>query len=133
MAEKIKFKVSIKELSFEYEGSREVGQALQAGLSRSLASLVDTQKTVMLPASSIPIMVPENENGTVDSTSLSATPSIEKTKRPRKTNGVSVVNLLRELKEERFFSEPRSAENIREKLRVKGHSINASTLAGRLQ
>jgi len=26
--EQIKFKVSIKELSFEYEGAREVGQAL---------------------------------------------------------------------------------------------------------
>ena len=53
MAEKIKFKVSIKELSFEYEGAREVGQALQAGLSRSLAGLVDTQRTVMLPAPAI--------------------------------------------------------------------------------
>ena len=50
MAEKIKFKASIKELAFEYEGTREVGQALQAGLSRSLAGLVDMQRTVMLPA-----------------------------------------------------------------------------------
>src|SRR4051794_23412955 len=56
MAEKIKFKASIKELAFEYEGTREVGQALQAGLSRSLAGLVDMQRTVMLPAPAQPVL-----------------------------------------------------------------------------
>jgi hypothetical protein len=137
MAEqKIKFKVSIKELSFEYEGSREVGQALQTGLNQSLARLMDTQRTVMaLPNGTTP---PATE--IVDGDGAAAPPAAptpaapaEKVKKPRRTNGVSLINILRELKQERYFNEPRSAESIREKVRLKGHTFSASTVAARLQ
>jgi hypothetical protein len=40
---------------------------------------------------------------------------------------------LRELKNEKFFSEPRSAESIREKLKTKGHTFTTSSIAARLQ
>jgi hypothetical protein len=131
MAEKIKFKISIKELTFEYEGTREVGQALQAGLSRSLAGLVDTQKTVMLPVSSLPAPIPEKENGTTEVPAVS--PPGEKAKKPRKSNGSSITNLILELKGERYFVEPRTSENIREKLKTKGHNILSSSMSGPLQ
>src|SRR5436305_462716 len=98
MAEKIKFKVSIKELSFEYEGTREVGQAIQAGLSRSLAGLVGTQRTAMLPAPPVPV----NSNGNGDGSSpliIDQPPQpADKPRKPRRTSGVSLIGLLRDLK-----------------------------------
>jgi hypothetical protein len=88
MAEKIKFKVTLKELSFEYEGNREVGQALQAGLNRSLAGLVDTQRTVMLPAPPLPVGSQVNGNG--DGPGQVIIDQVaEKAKKPRKASGVS--------------------------------------------
>src|SRR5690349_14409555 len=119
MAEKIKFKVSIKELSFEYEGTREVGQALQAGLSRSLANLVDTQRTAMLPAPPRPVQDLGNGDGNGDGPVVIDQPPqpVQKAKKPRKMTGVSHIGLLRGLKAENYFSEPRSVEIIREKLK----------------
>ena len=56
----------------------------------------------------------------------------EKPRKPRKTSGVSLTNLLRDLKGERFFSEPRSVEAVREKLKTKGHTFPDSTISSRL-
>jgi hypothetical protein len=133
MAEKIKFKVSIKELSFEYEGSRETGQALQAGLSRSLAGLVDTQRTVMLPAPPLPVYDGVNGNGNGEGQApVVIDQSAEKPRKLRRTSGVSLINLLRDLKTERFFSEPRSVDAVGEKLKTKGHTFTDSPISARL-
>jgi hypothetical protein len=130
-AEKIKFKVSIKELSFEYEGAREVGQAVQAGLTRSLAGLVDTHRTAMLPGPAFPVHAQTNGNGDGSVPSVIVTPA-EKPKKPRKSSGVSLIGLLRELKAERFFGEVRSVDVLREKLKTKGHTFRDSTISARL-
>jgi hypothetical protein len=130
-AEKIKFKVSIKELSFEYEGAREVGQAVQAGLTRSLAGLVDTQRTAMLPGPAFPVHPQTNGNGDGSTPSVIVTPA-EKPKKPRKSSGVSLIGLLRELKTEKYFGEGRSVDVMREKLKTKGHIFPDSTISARL-
>jgi hypothetical protein len=132
MAEKIKFKVSIKELSFEYEGTREVGQALQAGLSRSLAGLVDTQRTVMLPSPALPLHDQVNGNGDGHIVIDQPPQPAEKPKKPRKMSGVSLIGLLRDLKTEKYFGEPRSVDVLREKLKTKGHTYRDSTISARL-
>jgi hypothetical protein len=129
MAEKMKFKVSIKELSFEYEGTRDVGQALQAGLSRSLAGLMDTQRTVMLPAPPLPIHDQEDGNGDGH---IVINQRAQKPKKPRKSSGVSLIGLLRDLKTEKFFAEPRSVDALREKLKTKGHTFKDSLISARL-
>ncbi len=137
MAEqKIKFKVSIKELSFEFEGTRDVGQALQAGLSRSIGGLLDTQRTVM----ALPGVADASTDDTPEGVVIPAEPPNghqppppEKVKKPRKTNGVSVTNLLRELKEKKYFTEPRTSDAIRERLRIDGYTVAANRLSGRLQ
>ncbi|HWY85913.1 MAG TPA: hypothetical protein VNX28_04265 [Gemmataceae bacterium] len=131
MADKIKFKVSIKELSFEYEGTREVGQAIQAGLSRSLAGLVDTQRTAMLPVPTLSVHDHVNGNGHESNSSVIDQPG-EKSKKPRKSSGVSLIGLLRDLKTEKFFGEPRSLEMLRDKLKTKGHTFRDSTISARL-
>src|SRR5882724_5442311 len=114
--QKIKFKVTLKELSFEFEGAREVGQVVQAGLNNSIGRLIDTQRTVMALPGEKPVAA-EPLNGF----DASATPAqnshhvngqtIEKAKR-RKTGGPSLVGQLRELKTEGFFKEERTVESI---------------------
>ena len=44
---KVKFKLSIKELSFEFEGDQGVGQAVSASVQRTLGSLVEAQNRVI--------------------------------------------------------------------------------------
>ena len=144
MAEqKIKFKVSIKELSFEFEGTREVGQALQAGLNRSLGSLLDTQRVAMSIAAA-PALTPVSNPGLVDdppahdevpnghtTNGKAHAPAAEKVKKPRKSGGETAMTLLRGLIAEGFFKEARSVEGIRERLRLKGHT-NQGGLTARL-
>jgi hypothetical protein len=132
MADNIKFKVSIKELSFEYEGTREVGQALQAGLSRSLAGLVDTQRTVMLPAPALPLSEHVTGNGESPGQTKIDQQPVQKAKKLRKMTGVSHIGLLRDLKSDKYFAEPRSVEMIREKLKTKGHTLKDSLISARL-
>ncbi|MGL4555837.1 MAG: hypothetical protein ACRC33_32105 [Gemmataceae bacterium] len=134
MAEKIKFKVTLEKLSFEYEGTREVGQALQAGLSRSLANLVDTQRTAMLPAPPVPVHEMSNGNGDGPSpVVIDQSPRpVQKPKKSRKMTGVSHIGLLRGLKAEGYFGEPRPVEMLREKLKEKGHTLKDSLISARL-
>ncbi len=144
MAEqKIKFKVSIKELSFEFEGTREVGQALQAGLNRSLGSLLDTQRVAMaipagpaLTAVNTPPLVDDPPgrddvpNGHAPNGHAIPAARAEKVKKPRKS-GETAMTLLRGLIAEGFFKEVRTVEDIREKLRLGGHT-NPGGLTARL-
>ncbi len=135
MAEqKIKFKVSIKELSFEFEGTRDIGNALQAGLSRSIGGLLDTQRTVMA--------LPGVADDPIDAQVVDDAPAMplnshipppEKVRKSRKPKGIPVKTLLRELKQNGFFTEPRTAEVIREHLRINGgYNVQPGSLAGRL-
>ena len=151
MAEqKIKFKVSIKELTFEFEGTREVGQALQTGLSRSLGSLLDTQRVAMASIPSGSASTPENNSTTFDTSESEdgvqngeiedvhtisgkpPAPAAEKAKRTRKSGGETAISLLRVLKAEGFFKEARDLDAIRKCLRDKGHN-NPAGLSSRLQ
>ena len=125
MAEqKIKFKVSIKELSFEFEGTREVGQALQAGLNRSLGRLLDTQRVAMAlpsptPAPTLfdtggPVETPTNGHAP-DSPARNGkpTPAAEKPKRTRKSGNETAMGLLRGLITDGYFKEARTVDNDR--------------------
>ena len=56
----------------------------------------------------------------------------EKTKKSRKSGGETAMTLVRSLIVEGYFKEARTVENIRERLRVKGHN-NPGGLTTRLQ
>jgi hypothetical protein len=135
--QEIEFEVTLEKLTFKFKGSHEVGQRLQTGLTRTLGNLIDTQRQAMaLPAEPVNgqrtlFDMPSDEpvNGTPTQT---AEPMPEKRK-PRKTNGVSLIGLLRDLKnKERFFIEPRTVEAIRDRLKTMGHSYTESNIAARL-
>lgn len=136
--QEIKFKVTLKELSIEFEGSREVGQALQTGVNRSLGTLLDMQRAATaLPAGLPPprptlfdTHEPGDESG--NGQPAIATPPVEKVKKQRKGNGSSLTTLLRDLKGEKFFTEPRTVEAVRERLKLKGHNHPDKTISSRL-
>jgi hypothetical protein len=118
MVEKIKFKVTLKELSFEYEGTRE--------------GLVDTQRTAMLPSTPSPTHAGVDGDGPAPVVIDQQAQPAEKAKKTRRTNGVSLTGLLRDLKAERFFGEPRSVDGVRERLKTKGHTFPDSTISSRI-
>jgi hypothetical protein len=149
--QEIKFKVTIKELSIEYEGTREVGQSLQAGINRSLGSLLDTQRAAMAipaPPPQQPTLfdalgqVEPSPNGKTVSSHATGQPAAptpvpataaERVKKPRKSPGPSLKGLLRGLIQEGYFKEPRTVDAIREKLKDNGHGATSKALSSRLQ
>jgi hypothetical protein len=131
--QRIKFKVSLKELSFEFEGSRDIGQALQSGLNRSLAQLLDTQRTVLaLSTQKEPLVESEELNGDHEPVPENPASPGKTPKRPRRT-GPNLAGLVRELKAEDYFKEPKTMSNIIDVLKVKGHIVKPNSLSGRLQ
>lgn len=136
--QEIKFKVTLKELSIEFEGSREVGQALQTGLNRSLGSLMDMQRAATaLPAGLPPPRATlfdahDASDDTGNGQSAVTPPPAEKPKKQRKGNGSSLTTLLRELKTQNFFNEPRTVEAVRERLKLRGHNHPDKTISSRL-
>ena len=149
-----KFKVSIKELSFEFEGSQEVGLVVQQGIQQSLGSLMQTQARVLahretpgVVAEALAPLFDGQHGQTVPP--LNGAPPVngaippntatpvngERVKLPRQRRPKSGVPmaLLREMKAEKFFSQTRSAAEILEKLKLKGHTVQQSVISARLK
>jgi hypothetical protein len=140
--QEIEFEFTLEKLTLKVKGSHEVAQKVQAGLSRTLGNLADMQRLALPVAPAAPPngqrpLPFESENGEVvydqPVNGQPAVPAPEKVKRTRKANGVSLINLLRDLKGETFFTEARTADAIRDKLKTKGHTFSPSSIAARLQ
>lgn len=151
---KTKFRISIKELSFEFEGSQEVGLEIQQGIQQSLGSLMQTQARVLAHREASGVVVeapaplfdgqdaqgasPLNGapplNGAIPPNTATPTKG-EKVKpaRQRRAKADSPMALLREMKAEGFFAQARSAVEIQEKLKLKGHTVKTSTISARLK
>lgn len=152
MADQIEFEFSLTGLSFKFKGTpSNVGLALQNGLHQSISGLMNTQRTVLLPATpALPASGPgdinppsidppahgQQANGQVSNGHPAANGHVGQESgkgKPRRQGGVSVKNLLRDLKTEGYFAEPRNMDAIRNKLKTKGHNIKPNTISGRLQ
>ena len=134
--QKVKFKVTIEKLSFEFEGAREMGQALQTGLTNTLGSLMKTQQTVLaLPATPpAPTLFDAPANGELVIPPPAAT--VEKPKRAnsRKPGQPTIPDRIKAMKAEGFFGVPRNSQAIEEHLKTtKAFNIRSSSLPGVLQ
>jgi hypothetical protein len=136
---KSKLKISIKELSFEFEGSREEAQAVQHGLQQTLGSLMNTQARVLTHRFDAPQVidaVPVDTMATGDERSAAVNGNDEKPKVPRQRRGKgpSMASLLTGLKQEGVFSQPRTGAEIVAHLKDnKGHNARQSTVLTELQ
>ena len=136
---KAKFSIEIEKLKINFEGTQELGQQIQQGVTQAIGGFMNTQARLLSakpePTPVIDAEVSDNGSpkangqGNFDGNS-------EKPKQPkqRKTKGVSLIGLLRGLKKEGFFAQARPVSEILERLQTKGHSnFTDSNISARLQ
>jgi hypothetical protein len=137
---KSKLKISIKELTFEFEGSQEEAQVVQHGLQQTLGSLMNTQARVLThrpeaPLVFDPVSVDATANGGERPGEVDG--NGEKPKQPRQRRGKggpSIANLLLGLKQEGYFSQPRSSGEVLSYLKdSKGHNLRGPAVLSELQ
>jgi hypothetical protein len=135
----IEFEFSLTGLNFRFKGpSHRAGQALHQGLQQSLTGLMNTPRIVMTEPDALQALpvtpytpTPPSTNG--HTATGAETNGSTATKKPRKAGGAPLKDLIRGLKTEGYFAEPRGIEAIQKKLKDKGHSVTASSLSSRLK
>jgi hypothetical protein len=120
---KIKFKMALKELSFEYEGDPEIGQRLQTDIRKSLTALTHTQERILPPDPNVidADSAPTTENG-----------KTKRSYRPRRPKSKSCRSLIVGLRQAGFFAEKRDANSIREELAKSGHNFKPNEISAAL-
>src|SRR5690349_20934218 len=140
---KVKFKVSIKELVFEYEGDRDRAQALQVRITDTLGSLAAAQSDAIdiTPARQLapapPVVIPTKRRRhsrrvspigddvlVVTSDKDGGNESLEnKPGRKRRQRGTSYRGQVSILLGEGFFNQKRTGEAVRDELIRRGHNF----------
>lgn len=120
---KVKFKMSLKELSFEFEGDPELGSRLQTEIGKSLTALAETQHKLLSPDPNI-----------IDAEIISSSGNgkAKKSQRARRPKGGTCRSLLIELRQTGFFGEKRDVNAIREELAKMGHNFKANAISAAL-
>ncbi|MGI8670845.1 MAG: hypothetical protein ACR2J3_13525 [Aridibacter sp.] len=147
---KIKFKLSLKELNFEFEGDQEVGQRFQNSISKTLNSITETPNQVidveaksvnddyLLPQSSENSNTPKRKQRgkrlkAIDANATSSENGngnlFEKTKRTNRPKGQSARDQVVVLIQSGFFSSYRSVADIQDSLSKKGHNFNSGEIS----
>jgi hypothetical protein len=136
-----KFKVTIKELSLEYEGAHETARRVQDGIERTLGGLLATQAQVMDASDTAPRVIDARLDPAEATSQKPAgqgdTPgegngAKNKPTRQRRAKADSPTALIRELKGEGFFSQARTAGDVQSKLKTMNHHSSLSTISARL-
>jgi hypothetical protein len=153
---KIKFKMSIKEVTFEFEGDYEQGRAIQQGISQTMTGLSNLQSRAMGIADANPdrkqiegrVVDPpakphkrkkrktagattgEEGDGNTDNGDGQGA---EGDATPRRSGGPSPTALLIELRKSGFFAQKRTMSDILTELQKKGHTrVGNNAISGPL-
>jgi hypothetical protein len=122
---KAKFKMSVKEISFEFEGDVEMGRQIQTDITKTLATLGNAQARLLPPDPNVIeaeiVNPPENGNG-----------KAKRNYRPRRPKAKSCRSLIVGLRQSGFFSEKRDANVIREELAKSGHNFKPNEISAAL-
>ena len=125
-AQKIKFKMSLKELSFEFEGDIETGQRIQTDIRKSLTALTHSPATV-LPAD------PNLIEGEVASSNGNGKPAkIGRSYKPRRGKANTPRALIVRLRQTGFFTQKRDASSIQTELAKQGHNFKPNEISAAL-
>lgn len=121
---KVKFRMSIEKLSFEYEGDQETGQNIQQSIQRTLGSLVETQNRLVAPDLNTleveAVQVPDNGSAKT------------RTSRPRRPKGTSARSLILGLREQGFFDQNRAIGDIQTELSKNAHNFKQNHISAAL-
>jgi hypothetical protein len=145
---KIKFKLSLKELSFEFEGDRDTGEKMQTAIGNTLGSLMETQNQIidvearqikddyMLPPSLENLNKPRRRRANKHSKTINGDTTAtengnlaEKAKRTNRPKGQSARDQILLLIQNGFFTTYRSTSEMTEEMSKKGHSFDSSQLS----
>lgn len=141
---KIKFKLSVKELSFEFEGDQDTGQRFQNSISKTLNSLTetpnhvidieartvaDTSKFLSENSSSNGSSKRRKRNKKPTETVLDENGNPIKPVRQTRPTGQSCSALTKGLVAEGFFSQNRITSEVREELSKKGHHFKSNHIS----
>jgi hypothetical protein len=137
---KVKFNISIKELQIEFEGTQELGQQIQHGVTQALGGLMNAPARLLTardePARVVDAAVQDRAEPQVNG-QASPDGSGDKAKSPRQRRtkgGPSIASLLHGLKQEGYFSQARTSADVLVHLKDnKGHSLPESTVRTELQ
>lgn len=144
---KIKFKLSLKELNFEFEGDQEVGQRFQNSISKTLNSLTDTPNQVIdveaTQVNDIPKLLESQNGNSASKTRRRRSKKVsavsqngeavesDEVSRPR-SKRTSIKPLYFALIREGFFDSRRGASDVRQELSKKGFNFEANEVAAHL-
>lgn len=151
---KVKFKLSVEKITFEYEGDHDTGLAVNRAMNHTLGSLVEAQNQVIdvtpnkvervsMPAATalagpstrrrlrrrLKPTANESSQDTVEANSDSAS---VKPLRARRARGDSFRGQIHVLLGEGYFTKSRTATEIREELSRRGHNFDPKNVASDL-
>lgn len=152
---KVKFKFSVKEITFEYEGDHDTGLAVNRAMNHTLGSLVEAQNRVIdvtpeppmpaLPAAPAPTR--RKHRGKPKATtngqpaanaqpmaegSSNGEPAAPKSHRQRRPHGASFRDQTYLLIREGYFGPERTATEIHAELSRRGHHFDPKNIASEL-
>ncbi len=137
---KIKFKLSVKELSFEFEGDQETGLRFQSAVNKTLNSLADTPNNIIDVESRVindenlllPSSTPRKRrkskrvtasNGSSENGEMGESDG-EKRPRTHRSRANSGRSLIIKLIQADYFSTFRSVSDVLSELEKKGHRFD---------
>jgi hypothetical protein len=133
---KTKFRISITGFSIEFEGSQDLGQQIHQGVTKAIGGLMNTPDRLLSESPQEPREVidgkisdadPVKPNGQHNRETSSDKPKLPRQRRSR--GGPSIPSLLLTLKQERFFSQPRSSGEVLNHLKDnKAHNLPESSV-----
>lgn len=134
---KTKFSISIEKLQIEFEGGQEEGQQIQQEVRQALGGLMNTQARLLTMRDQTGQSINGEVVYPVASPSQTTTSSDgDKQKQPRQRrskSGATVAGLLNGLKQEGYFTQPRTGADVLARLKDKGHSCQQSSVLTGLQ
>lgn len=137
VSRKTKFSISIEKVKIEFEGSQELGQQIHQGVQQAIGGLMNTQNR-LLSLREQPVQVIDGEivEGGSPPGSAATAGNGEKQKQLRQRrskSGATVADLLNSLKQEGYFSQPRTGTDVLARLKDKGHNSRQSSVLTGLQ
>lgn len=120
---KVKFKMSLKELSFEFEGDPEIGSRLHNEINKSFNAIAEAQHKLLPHDPNVIDALPSSPNGNGKA---------KRTSRARRPKGNSCGSLCIELRTTGYFAQKRDINAIRDELVKMGHNFKPNVISGSL-
>jgi len=151
---KVKFKLSVEKITFEYEGDHDTGLAVNRAMNHTLGSLVEAQNQVIdvtphevervsMPAVSALAgpstrrrhrrrLKPTANEASRDTVETNGESTSVKPLRARRARGDSFRGQIPVLLREGYFTKSRTATKIRDELSRRGHNFDPKNVASDL-